>query len=1337
MDSTTVAESGSPLPELLRPGFTNETASLQSQRDPRDAPNVVNLEQHDLEKLNISHENRSSSKMLASEKSLATKKGSMPNIRRSVSVPVTEKTKQATAPGHDAGKQQRDGLIMDTNKSSIVSKRSVEKLYYEGEPEFFRHFVTKFKRRSPLINRGYWLRMKAIEHGVSRFLAERTAKRKVVVNLGCGYDPLPWLFLGKQPLLCQGTTFVDVDYPLLMQNKIGIIQKTSQLKTLLPKFTTTGQETGLLASSDPYVAIGCDLADLTPLQDILQDHLQMGNSDVAVLFTSEVSTAYMPLEGSQAVFQWAATFNDVRFCLLEQHLPDGPDHPFAATMLAHFEKLRTPLRAVGTMEQMKQRFVDAGFPEMGTEIRSLWELWSDPTFLSAEERRRLDRIEPFDEWEEFALFGSHYFLLFAEKEPNKDYSNRSYRASRASIFAGSTRGGSFASSPVSGSESPTTPQYHFSPGDILQTHELKEPHDFRRFGAVVPPFQVDSNGDSLGLHGGLGTQERVSTCNTYTRFDKTDEISGPPLRTGLMCHSVTRLGNTANCVLTGGRTSPDNASAESWLRLDGKWRRVHDLPRGRYRHCAVPLVLPTDPRPAHTVLMFGGKTSDGQVLDEWLIWTGETGWQQIPVKGDKPPARFGAVMITDSKGGVSGVLVGGMTSAGRVLNDFWQWTLEPDMTLVCKNVTTKATAFLKSDGCILGRFGAQLVRSNRGILMIGGITGARMLTRQDEILNMKTLRPQPIQGPRPLLVGHTVQDVDGGLIVLGGGATCFSFGTTWNRSCILNDAEPGKFDMEWRLQATVPAVKSVQGLDGNSSDTTTAQGQPNGTSSPPGTSSGIVSSGAGLASKIPEAAPIHEVNISRGLNFPQYVSAGRPVTLRKCHLGPCLSTWTNSHLIDQIGSDRQVSVHVCDSSSNGSVASMDFQSKNFSYQTQGFGTFLSAVERGEKVYLRSLSKENPSSEPTQLSDDFPAISSEFVLPDELEYVSQHAHSSPLRISGPVQMWLHYDVMANVYCQIRGQKKIRLFPPSDVTNLGFEPGSTTSRVDVFSDASYPGLGHTHPHQTVLEPGDILFIPPLWLHATAPVLGDHASGHPTPHNSVPHTNGTSHYEPSIAVNVFFRNLSNNNSYAAGRDVYGNRDLAAYEKGRKDIAKILKTFENLPGDVARFYLDRLGAELQSEGRRLQNLDSQSGQQDLTNGSHSSPRREKGKQNVAPDAPSTTTYAMPTLTSPSTIASTAGSLVSPIQSHESLSTLVSPTSPSSAQTETAVAMPFPMHHLNGRLDGASEVNAERPKTASSAGTAVAPPPVGTSGAGASAGNNSSPWPSARLHDFYAELGQ
>jgi hypothetical protein len=75
-----------------------------------------------------------------------------------------------------------------TNSSSIVSKRSVEKLYYADEPHFFRYCVKKFQRRAPLINRGYWLRLRAIDVLVRDFLrgARARGKRGVVVNLGCG-----------------------------------------------------------------------------------------------------------------------------------------------------------------------------------------------------------------------------------------------------------------------------------------------------------------------------------------------------------------------------------------------------------------------------------------------------------------------------------------------------------------------------------------------------------------------------------------------------------------------------------------------------------------------------------------------------------------------------------------------------------------------------------------------------------------------------------------------------------------------------------------------------------------------------------------------------------------------------------------------------------------------------------------------------------------------------------------------------------------------------------------------------------------------------------------------
>ncbi|KAI9846544.1 MAG: tRNA methyltransferase ppm2 [Thelocarpon superellum] len=82
--------------------------------------------------------------------------------------------------------ERRDEAVMGTNNSSIVSKRSVERIYFKNEPEFYRHFVKKPQRRSPLINRGYWLRMKAIDHVVRQFLQQPSEKQKVLVNLGCG-----------------------------------------------------------------------------------------------------------------------------------------------------------------------------------------------------------------------------------------------------------------------------------------------------------------------------------------------------------------------------------------------------------------------------------------------------------------------------------------------------------------------------------------------------------------------------------------------------------------------------------------------------------------------------------------------------------------------------------------------------------------------------------------------------------------------------------------------------------------------------------------------------------------------------------------------------------------------------------------------------------------------------------------------------------------------------------------------------------------------------------------------------------------------------------------------
>jgi tRNA wybutosine-synthesizing protein 4 len=147
-----------------------------------------------------------------------------------------------------------------------------------------------------------------------------------------------------------------------------------------------------------------------------------------------------------------------------------------------------------------------------------------------------------------------------------------------------------------------------------------------------------------------------------------------------------------------------------------------------------------------------------------------------------------------------------------------------------------------------------------------------------------------------------------------------------------------------------------------------------------------------------------------------------------------------------------------------------------------------------------------------------------------------------------------QVMANVLCQIKGSKRLLLFPPSDIQHLRFEPGASSSGINVFKDFPRFVPPNSHPHEVLLNPGDVLFLPPLWLHTASPTSGI-----------------------SIAVNVFFRNLQA--GYAAGKDIYGNRDLQAYEKGRQDITKIIKSFDSLPLDVRGFYLQRLCQEFQEK--------------------------------------------------------------------------------------------------------------------------------------------------------------
>jgi tRNA wybutosine-synthesizing protein 4 len=215
-------------------------------------------------------------------------------------------------------KQQQDKLAsMGTNSYSIQSKRSMERLYFANDPPYFNVMCreTKFKRRAPTINKGYWLRTKAIESVVELFLKRPSdaGRVKVVVNLGCGYDVLPWRIKHKFAASEEqfaSTLFVDIDYPELLMKKVEYLKDPVFGCKL--ELSNSGKGSHCTYNGW-YAQIGADLANLNELKHgldhILQTHTTATKlSSYDILFVAEVSTTYMATQSADRLYKFLATY---------------------------------------------------------------------------------------------------------------------------------------------------------------------------------------------------------------------------------------------------------------------------------------------------------------------------------------------------------------------------------------------------------------------------------------------------------------------------------------------------------------------------------------------------------------------------------------------------------------------------------------------------------------------------------------------------------------------------------------------------------------------------------------------------------------------------------------------------------------------------------------------------------------------------------------------------------------------------------------------------------------------------------------------------------------------
>ncbi|EFE39495.1 Leucine carboxyl methyltransferase family [Trichophyton verrucosum HKI 0517] len=572
----------------------------------------------------------------------------------------------------------------------------------------------------------------------------------------------------------------------MMLEKWEAIQSSAELKELIPD-AVSSSEGGPVIHAKQYIGIGCDLGNLSELERTLKS--EVDTSECSILCTAEVALTYMAVKAADALISWAARLSDdTQFVLLEQFFPDGPDHPFARTMIAHFTKWRAPLQSIHiypTLAQQEQRFLKVGWKQ--ARARSLWEAWSDPSFITAGTRASLDQFEAFDEWEEIALFASHYFLLRASTRATKSNSNDE-------AFVNTT-------TELLDTQPRMTANFKAGP-----THH-------KRFGALF------SFGDQIGFHAGLGQQARLSSTDTYVQSDAAYahvKCVPPESLPARICHTITQVSNN-RWLLVGGRTAPSKALNDTWLMEGDRWRQSCPFPTSSFRHSATAVILPSG---EEGVLVYGGKASNGTVSGEFSLWRNNSGietWTVLSKNGSSCMPRFGSVLSSIGKG--RGVLTGGMSQDGIVLDDFWTWQISTDDTgKIYIRLTDEKARLEGSHPQIskwVSRFGSTAHQLGESLVLIGGIAVGGCIPHEYEVLTLdlsvfqyddtrELSVPMAWKSPvaaRPLLVGHSSILAGGGkILIVGGGAVCFAFGTYWNNGTWeLSSGSSYIRDNEWRM----------------------------------------------------------------------------------------------------------------------------------------------------------------------------------------------------------------------------------------------------------------------------------------------------------------------------------------------------------------------------------------------------------------------------------------------------------------------------------------------------------------------------------------------------------
>ncbi|CAF1123671.1 unnamed protein product [Adineta steineri] len=655
-------------------------------------------------------------------------------------------------------KARNDVAVQGTNDSSILSKVSMVKLGY-FEDLFLREFVDKDVRRSPSINRGYYIRMKALEYALDTFYSVYDQMEVQIVNLGAGFDAT-WFRLGEERK--QRTHFIDIDFPEVMQRKLALIEVRSRLHEQFEPMHTFSSLDNFAVTNEKYSLIGVDMRDSLTLNTLLQS-VKVDETKPTLLI-SEVVLTYMGRSSCNRVIQWILDFfQECILCTYEQILPDDG---FGQVMVAHFAKLGSPLKCIHqypTSESQVQRYTHLGFDlSFCVNMHDFYR-----NYLSSDEHDRIETLEPFDEIEEWQSKCAHYILLFGLRTSSnisKQWFEQMTNDCKSIIH--SKKDTVISNNNLIDEQFKVDTQFEVYP--TTMTYAQRFGHQSMLINEKYV-WTIGGFGTVDGRHRRLKTIEVLNIDNGHIqRLD--NHLLGE-----CVFHTCQASDNLILAFF--GRKSPGILNSCTSIDIDSlqtlNFNEDEKILR-RWRHCSC-YIKQTD-----KIIIFGGKINMSKSTNDTLC---------LQSNGELIPSQFSQIKPTNRNSARLNtykhfaVLTGGLLENEEPTNEIWlldtsqeimTWTLFQTNGTIIPRYSHSAD-IIDDTLWLLGGINA-LERRPPGLCKINLLTGDAI---EYTIPTMCVEHPIILYNHQTVLLNKTT------FLILGGGGNCFSFGALINQPMIL------------------------------------------------------------------------------------------------------------------------------------------------------------------------------------------------------------------------------------------------------------------------------------------------------------------------------------------------------------------------------------------------------------------------------------------------------------------------------------------------------------------------------------------------------------------------